>query len=155
MAVDPAADLTPADVVVCHHVFYNAADLDDFAAALSSHARRRVVVELTPAHPMRPLNPLWSKLHALERPDGPHWMDALAVLRELGLDPHAWRWPRPPRHPYASFADLVATTRRRLCLPAERDRELAAALLEQGVDPRQPRDLGTEEELVTIWWDVG
>src|SRR4029450_4031380 len=30
-----------ADVVVCHHVFYNAPDLDAFASRLTDHARRR------------------------------------------------------------------------------------------------------------------
>jgi SAM-dependent methyltransferase len=152
---DIADEVPPSDVVVCHHVFYNAPDLDRFAAALSEHARRRVVVELSPAHPMRPLNPLWSRLHGLTRPDGPTWMDAIQVLRELGLDPGATLWPRPPREAYASFADLIATTRRRLCLPADRDDELASALIDLGVDPARPQDLGTESELVTIWWDVG
>jgi SAM-dependent methyltransferase len=151
---DVADKIAPVDLVVCHHVFYNAPDLDAFATALSSHARRRVVVELSPAHPMRPLNPLWTALHGIERPDGPTWTDALEVLRELGIDARATSWPRPPRPPYDSLADLVATTRRRVCLPPERDGELAEALVRLGVDPEHPRDLGTAEELVTIWWDV-
>src|SRR4029453_15539993 len=43
--------LGPADVVVCHHVLYNVADLAPFASALTGHARRRVVAELTDRHP--------------------------------------------------------------------------------------------------------
>jgi len=144
-----------ADVVVCHHVFYNVADLAPFAQALTDHARRRVVVELPPAHPMRALNPLWLRLHGLRRPDGPTADDAVAVLTELGLDVHRERWPRPPRTPYGSFVDMVASTRRRLCLPAERDSELVDALLELGVDPGHPVDLADRDgtELVTLWWD--
>jgi len=144
-----------ADVVVCHHVFYNVADLAPFAQALTDHARRRVVVELPPAHPMRALNPLWLRLHGLRRPDGPTADDAIAVLTELGVEVHQERWPRPPRTPYGSFVDMVAATRRRLCLPAGRDRELVDALMELGVDPDHPVDLPDRDgaELVTLWWD--
>jgi SAM-dependent methyltransferase len=153
----PAASSTVdvADVVLCHHVFYNVADLVPFAQALTDHARRRVVVELPPAHPMRALNPLWLRLHGLRRPDGPTADDAVAVLTELGLDVHLERWPRPPRTPYGSFVDMVASTRRRLCLPAERDSELVDALLQLGVDPAHPVDLADRDgdELVTLWWD--
>ncbi|MDE3078268.1 MAG: class I SAM-dependent methyltransferase, partial [Chloroflexota bacterium] len=47
------AEQTPkADVVICHHVFYNVPGLAAFARELTSHARRRVVVELTASHPM-------------------------------------------------------------------------------------------------------
>lgn len=152
---DVAPEVPPADVVLCHHVFYNAGELGAFATALTTHARRRVVVELTPHHPMRPLSPLWTAMHGLPRPDAPTWMDAVEVLREIGLRPSVRRWPRPPRPPYTSFAELIATTRRRLCLPADRDSELADALVALGVDPDHPRDLGTAEpdELVTLWWD--
>lgn len=153
---DIAGALGPADVVVCHHVFYNAPELEAFGRALTDHARRRVVVELTATHPLRALNPLWKLLHNLDRPDGPTATDALAVLREAGIDAHREQRPRPPRPEYASFANLVAMTRLRLCLPAERDAELAAALVHLGADPEHPRDLGSPEDaLVTLWWDVG
>jgi SAM-dependent methyltransferase len=148
-----APETPVADVVVCHHVFYNVAALDAFATALTGHARRRVVVELTAAHPVRVLNPLWKRLHDLDRPTGPTADDAVAVLREAGIDPHEQRWRRGPRPPHPSFEHLVATTRRRLCLPAERDAELADALTELGVDPAQPRDLSADE-VVTLWWDA-
>jgi SAM-dependent methyltransferase len=150
-----ASTVDAADVVLCHHVLYNVADLVPFAQALTDHARRRVVVELPPAHPMRALNPLWLRLHGLRRPDGPTADDAVAVLTELGLDVHQERWPRPPRTPYGSFVDMVASTRRRLCLPAERDSELMDALVELGVDPDHPVDLTDSHgaDLVTLWWD--
>jgi SAM-dependent methyltransferase len=152
---DVASTVNDVDVVVCHHVLYNVQDLVPFVRALTDHARRRVVVEVPPAHPMRALNPLWLRLHGLRRPDGPTADDAVAVLTELGLDVHQERWPRPPRTPYGSFVDMVASTRRRLCLPAERDTELVGALMELGVDPALPVDLADRagDELVTLWWD--
>jgi SAM-dependent methyltransferase len=152
---DSASIVDEVDVVVCHHVLYNVQDLPPFARALADHARRRVVVELPPAHPMRALNPLWLRLHGLRRPDGPTADDAVAVLTGLGLEVHQERWPRPPRTAYGSFVDMVASTRRRLCLPAERDSELVNALMELGVDPGHPVDLADRDgdELVTLWWD--
>ena len=45
-------------------------------------------------------------------------------------------------------------TRRRLCLPPGRAAEVAEALVESGVDPEHPVDLGSSgREVVTIWWD--
>jgi hypothetical protein len=150
---DVAGEVPVADVVVCHHVAYNVPDLASFAVALTGHARRRVVLELTDAHPMRVLNPLWLRLHGLERPSGPVAADAVAVLREAGIAPEERHWQRPPRPEYGSFDELITATRRRLCLPPERDGELTEALLDLGVDPEHPRDLGASgDELVTLWW---
>jgi SAM-dependent methyltransferase len=150
---DVADRTPPADVVVCHHVVYNAPDLDAFAAALTDHARRRVVLELTPRHPMSALNPLWTRLQGVIRPERPTWEDARDVLTELGLHPTAETSPRQGRTEYAGLDDLVEVTRVRLCLPPERDGELREALLDLGVDPEHPRDLSVDE-VVTLWWDV-
>jgi SAM-dependent methyltransferase len=140
---DVAGRTGPADLVLAVHVIYNVPDLPGFAAALTGHARRRVVCEITECHPLTTLGPLWRRFHGLERPDGPVAADAVAVLREAGLEVDVERWGRPAEDnlPFAEFADV---TRRRLCLPRERTPEVAAALREQGPEP--PR------ELVTIWW---
>jgi hypothetical protein len=152
---DVAEEVPVVDVVVCHHVAYNAPDLDAFAAALAAHARRRVVLELTAAHPLRVLNPLWMSMHGLPRPNGPTAEDAVAVLREGGIQPRVERSQRPARPEYDSFDALIAVTRRRLCLLPDRDAELAAQLLRLGIDPEHPRDLGASgDELVTLSWDV-
>ncbi len=151
---DVAAQVEPADIVVCHHVVYNVPDLADFVRALDDHARCRVVIELTAQHPLAPLNPLWRLMHDLDRPDGPNAQDAAAVLREAGLTPTLEISARPGRPEYASFDELVAVTRRRLCLTPERDSELSAALIHLGVDPDHPRDLPPpDDHVVTLWWN--
>jgi SAM-dependent methyltransferase len=122
----------PADVVVCHHVLYNVAELAPFATALTGHARRRVVVELTDRHPLVELAPLWRRFHGLERPSGPTAGDAAAALAALGLEPRREDWISDARYGFDRFEELVAFTRRRLCLPADRDAEVAGALLEAG-----------------------
>jgi SAM-dependent methyltransferase len=127
-----AGRVGPADVVVCHHVLYNVADLAPFAAALTGHARHRVVAELTDRHPLVGLAPLWRRFHDLERPDGPGAGDAVAALAELGLEVDRQDWEHQDRFGFDDFDELVAFTRRRLCLPARSDPEVAEALLEQG-----------------------
>ena len=139
-----AADQAPAaDVVVCNHVAYNVPDLGPFAAALSAHARRRVVVELTDRHPRFGLNHLWRHFWNLERPTGPTADDAVDVLVEAGIRPNVERAPRRPRT--AAHADIVASARRYLCLPADRDPEIEALINEQS---------DWTGEVVTLWWDA-
>jgi SAM-dependent methyltransferase len=122
------ANLAPvADVVVCHHVVYNVVDVAPFLAALSRHARLAVVLEMPTVHPMAVWAPAWRHFWNVERPAGPTADDLVAVLRELGLDPEVATSPRPIRR---SDRDgdpgaLVRTARRRLCLTADRDGELA------------------------------
>jgi SAM-dependent methyltransferase len=148
-----AGDVEPADVVTCHHVLYNVADLGPFVAALTSHARRLVVVELTARHPLTALNPLWERFHGLVRPNVPTACDALAVLEELGLAPGHEVWSRSGESDHGSFEDLVEVTRRRLCMGPGRAGEVASALRELGVEGDRAAELRSPgSELVTIWW---
>ena len=118
-----------ADVAVCHHVVYNVADIVPFVLALTDHARLAVVVELPTAHPMSAWTPAWQHFWGVTRPPGPVADDFVAVLRELGVDPEVEVSPRGPLSAAASDrARFVPTARRRLCLPASRDDELAAWL---------------------------
>lgn len=136
--------VSTVDVVVCHHVCYNVPDLAAFAVALAAHARRRVVIELTERHPMAVHNPLWKALHGLDRPEGPTATDAIAVLREAGLDPQVERWSRP-RTPTGDFDEVVEMTRRAICLPRARVPELVTLL---------PHAAPPHRDVVTLWWDA-
>lgn len=138
-----AAQVEPQDVVVCHHVFYNVADLVPFARALTERARRRVVVEMTVDHPASNLNPAWRVLHGLERPTSPTAADAIAVLEEMGLE-ISWEECERRVQP-ASRAAMVTFARRRLCVGPERDAEIDALL-----GPDLERSL---RRAVTVWWD--
>jgi SAM-dependent methyltransferase len=151
---DVAEQAGTADVVTCHHVTYNVQQIQPFLAALTSAARRIVVVEMTGTHPLVSLNELWLKFHGLRRPEGPTADDLLAILAALGTESAHERWLRPGGADYASFAELTDVTRRRLCLPPERSADVARALEESGIDPEHPVDLGSSgREVVTIWWD--
>lgn len=141
-------DATPtADVVVCHHVAYNVADLVPFVRALSARARRRVVLELPVQHPLADLSPLWKQFWDLDRPESPRATDAWAVCREAGIDAHLEEWIGEHRRPAAmSHADVVRATRVRLCLTPDRDDEIATALA--ALEPP------TTRALATLWWNV-
>ena len=80
-----AADVPTADVVVCHNVLYNAADIAGFVAALNDHARRRVVIEITPKHPQDRRRALWRHFWNLERPHQPTAATAAEAIRETGI----------------------------------------------------------------------
>jgi SAM-dependent methyltransferase len=151
---DVAAQTAPADLVTCHNVLYNVPDLGPFIEALTGHARRRVVVELTTAHPLTSLNPLWLHFHGVQRPEGPTSGDVLAILDALGLRAGHTKWNRPAEADYATVRELAEVTRRRLCLPAERAAEVEAALRDTGLSGGQASDLGTAgHAVVTIWWE--
>lgn len=139
---DVAGEVGAVDVVVCNHVLYNVADLVPFVAALTDHARNRVVVEITAEHPQASLNPLWEHFHGLARPTGPTADDALAVLHELGLEVGVEEFEGPMRWHNHNHDEVVAFVRRRLCLPAERDPEVAALLPPPVARPH-----------VALWWD--
>ena len=139
-----APEVETQDVVVCHNVVYNVPDLPPFLRALTEHARRRVVLELTVDHPAANLNAAWRALHGLERPISPTAEDALAVLAEMGLDVHH---EESDRHIAAGCdrSEMVANARRRLCVGADRDAEIDALL---GPDAERPL-----RRIVTAWWD--
>jgi precorrin-6B methylase 2 len=147
---------TPAaDVVVCDHVLYNVPDIVPFVQALDQHARRRVVVELTAAHPLSGLNPLWRHFHQLQRPERPTWRDAVAALRAAGLDPRVERSRRSVApSTMTTFEDVVRMTRLRLCLDGSLEAEVMAELGKMGVRPEDSTSwsLGSPE-IATLWWD--
>jgi SAM-dependent methyltransferase len=141
-----ASRTPPADVVLCHHVIYNAADLASFASALTAHATGRVVVELTTIHPLAWMAPYWEAVHGLALPDRPTVDDAIEVLAALGLDVRQQRWQRRLQMIGESDADRVARVARRLCLGADRHAEV-----QQLLERTPPPDA---REVTTLWWDV-
>jgi SAM-dependent methyltransferase len=132
---DVAGRVPSADVVVCHNVLYNVPDIATFVTALTDHARRRVVVEIPAAHPQTRLSGAWLHFHGIRRPTRPTADDAVAVLRELGVNLRAEIGVRPPMSTAAAEPGRqLVFTRRRLCLPAGRDAEIAAFLAEHPVE---------------------
>jgi SAM-dependent methyltransferase len=152
---DAAAGSPETDVAVCHHVLYNVSDLQPFVRALDEHARRRVVIEITATHPLAWMSGLWQRFHGLERPTGPTADDAFEALGEIGVEVRRDLEARTPLSSgFERREDAVALVRRRLCLPADRDADIADALGEQLIDLDGLWSAGpSEQTLVTLWWD--
>jgi SAM-dependent methyltransferase len=154
---DDEARAPAAEVVVCGHVAYNVPELGPFASALDAHAINRVVLELTGRHPLYWMHDLWERFHGLTRPAGPTAQDAEAVLREAGMESSQER--RTVRDDAAGGGfehrkDALALVRRRLCLPAGRDREIADALGDRLGKSGDLWAVGPHERtVVTLWWD--
>ena len=141
---DIAGDVPVADVVVSHHVAFNVADIESFIRALTDHARRLVVVELPGRHPTSWMNPLWERFWSLPRPSEPSADLFVDVVRTVGHRPDvAWVERLPRTATQQTAPDFVAFVRRRLCLPAERDAEVGAALAELPVPAHR---------VVTVSW---
>jgi hypothetical protein len=141
---DRAPDVPVCDVVVCAHVLYNVPDLPPFLAALTGHARRRVVVELTGTHPWTRLAPMWEAVHHQQRPRGPSAGLAVEVLREHGVEPEVVETVREPVPRTGELLEeWVDFTRRQLCLPPERRDEVAELMAAHPPAPRR---------IVTLSW---
>jgi SAM-dependent methyltransferase len=152
---DASADAPAADIVVCGHVLYNVGDLEPFMRALDAHARKRVVVEITSSHPLVWMGDLWRRFHGLARPTGPTADLAVDAIRELGIEVGREDEARASRSGgFERREDAVAFIRRRLCLSADRDAEVAEALGEglaerDGLWTASPVD----HPIATLWWD--
>jgi len=141
-----AADVPTADVAVAANVVYNVPDIADFLQTMTAHARYRVVIELTDSHPWTSIAPLWRHFHHQERPEGPTTADFLQVTTELGFAAHVETFKRPAAWADAAPDVVIAFNRRRLCLPVDREPEVAAAMREL---PPAPSMLAS-----TVWWDL-
>lgn len=142
--LDVAHQAPICDVVVCHHVFFNVAELQPFVRQLASHARRRVVVEIPMYHPLSNLSPAWKQFWNLDRPKNPTAFDAVEVIRDLSIDVYIETFEMDD--PKTGVSDLdVEHTRVRLCLDKSRDPDVREFLVNRDRSPRT---------IATIWWDT-
>ena len=149
---DVAESVPVADVVICAHVLFGVPVIVPFVDALTRHARRRVVVEMCANHPATVLNPLWSALHGINRPEGPTAGEAIELIDGLGLAPRWHAWERPIEVDGTTWDQLIATMSALLSVGPERAPEVAAALRDLGATPDVPHLGGPTRGVVTIWW---
>jgi len=148
-----APEAPAADVVVCGHALYNVQELEPFARALTAHARTRVVAEITEAHPWSWMGFLYERFHGLSRPDGPTADLAREALTELGFDVGMEPSESPPPGGFETRDAAIALVRRRLCLPAERDGEIAVALGDLLAEHDGLWSAGPDHgRTLTLWW---
>lgn len=122
-----ASEVEPADLVVCHNAVYGEGEIEPFLDALTGHARRRVVVEVSTVPPPWGLAQVWRAVHGTDRPVRPVADLLQGVLAAMGIEagredvvvPGQAREVTPER---------VAFARRRLYVGEERDEEIAELL---------------------------
>ncbi|MDP9023057.1 MAG: class I SAM-dependent methyltransferase [Actinomycetota bacterium] len=95
------------DVVVCSYVLPVVTDVAAFIDKLDAAARRRVFVYLSGASADLVHDHLWRHFHGRPRAPAPTWLDAVGVLRELGIDPHVEVVEVPVRRRFTSVAEAV------------------------------------------------
>jgi len=133
-----------ADVVVCHNVLYNAPDIVAFADALDRRSSNRVVLEITEFHPQTVRAPLWRQFWNIDRPSVPTAWTAAEALSDAGFPVNVERSTSTRRDADQAESVEAAFWTRRLCLPADREPEVAAAI----------EHMTFPSERLAIWWDT-
>lgn len=124
------ADVAPADVAFSSFVVTLVPEARPFLEKLDAAARRHAVLYLGAYSADAIVDPLWRHFHDVPRAPGPSYLDALAVLHELGVEPAVTLVEIPNDRRFATIDDAVEQYRDWLLLedtPAIR-RELQGLL---------------------------
>lgn len=111
------ADVAPADVVFSSYVVTLVPDGARFLAKLDAAATQRAFVYLGAYTADAIMDPLWRHFHGTPRKPGPTYLDAVDVLRELGVKPEIEVVEVATRGRFKSVADAAKDYRDQLCLP--------------------------------------
>jgi SAM-dependent methyltransferase len=126
----PAVD--PVDVAFSSYVLPIVEDAPRFLRALDAAARRYAFLYLGAFTADAVVDPIWRHFHGTPRRPGPTWLDAVAVLREIGIEPEVEVVEVRSRTRFVTLAEAVRDYRDLLVLPDTPDvrRELAGLLRE-------------------------
>jgi SAM-dependent methyltransferase len=140
-----AAETPIADVVTVFHVAFNVGDIVPFLSELNSHARERVVIEVPIVHPMSNMNQGWKHFWDLTRPTVPAAADLVTVLAEMGIKANIEFFESEILLD-KKVDGANGFTRRRLCLPEERQGEVDAFI--------EANPMPERRKLAVIWWNI-
>ncbi len=121
-----AADVEPADFVLCSHVLYPIADIVPFVRKLDASAKRRVFVYLR-SDPLPTDMGLWSEFYGVPLQTQPVHMDLINVLAQIGIMADVEVVEHRFTLTFATLDDAQAQVRNSLCL-REDDPEASAKL---------------------------
>ena len=114
-------DVLPADLAFAAYVLPLVEDAAGFLERLDATAGRRAAVVVSAVSADAVWDVLWRHFHGGPRRPGPTWLDAVAVLRELGMDPHVEVVEPSYRGRYATMREAVDDARRVLALADDAD----------------------------------
>lgn len=123
-------EVEPVDVALCSYVLPLVDDVAPFLAKLDATCRHHVFVYLSALSGDAFADPFWRHFHGTPRSPGPTYLDAVAVLAELGVGADVEVVEVPVRTRHRSVAVAARSYRERLLLPdtAEIRRELRGLL---------------------------
>lgn len=142
---EAGAEVEPVDVVVSNNALYGVEEIEAFLDALTTHARHRVVLDVSPGPPPLGIAPLWKAIHGVERPTRRIADDLHGVLVAMGVAVEREEATLAPRPRDTSPAG-VAFMRRRLMVGEDRDPEIAELM--RTVPP-------ADQVRVALWWPGG
>lgn len=140
----PDVDVAPASVSVCSYVLPLVADAKRFLHKLDTCTSDRAFLYLGAASLDFLTDPLWRHFHGAPRRLGPTYLDAVAVLAELGISADVEVVELPTRARHRNLNAAVKAYRDQLLLPDEPDvrRELrgllSSWLVKEGEQLRAP-----------------
>jgi SAM-dependent methyltransferase len=112
----PQVSGVTGDVAICAYVLPVVEDAAAFLRRLDAAARRRVFVCLGAGGAELLLDPVWRYFHGAPRKPAPTYLDAVALLRELRIDPVVEVVEVPTTSRYATLEEAVDDYRRTLLL---------------------------------------
>ncbi len=110
-------DAPTADVVICSYVLPLIEDAAGFLAKLDGAARSHAFVYMNAVSADLSFDPFWRHFHGGPRRPGPTYLDAVAVLAELGIAAEVEVVEVPIRSRFRTLARAVAAYRDNLLLP--------------------------------------
>lgn len=106
----------PADVALCSFVLPVVPHAGRFLSKMDRAARRRAFLSMSAVSVDMVYDPLWRHFHGAPRRPAPTYLDALAVLDELGIAARAEVVEAPSRTSWATLDRAVADVREWLLL---------------------------------------
>lgn len=106
----------PADLLVCSYVLPLVEDASPFLARMDAACRGRAFVFFNAMSNDALSDPFWRHFHGKPRRPAPTYLDAVAVLRELGVEPDVEIIEIPALARYKSLDDAVKSYRESLLL---------------------------------------
>ncbi len=151
---DAPADLR-ADIVICSHVLYPIREVDTFLTKLAVAARQGCYLYMRAMHFDAVTAPLWQHFHGEVRHQQPGYIDALAVLYEIGIYANVDIVKTPGSMRFPSLDVAVEELSEHLILPQDEPTrnqlrsQLAPWLVERDGMLAIPAD---EMVSAIIWW---
>jgi SAM-dependent methyltransferase len=113
-------DVAPADVAFSSYVVSVVDDAPTFLTKLTTAARRYAFLYLGAYTMDAVMDPLWRHFHGAPRVPGPSYLDAVAVLQELGFTPEVRVVELPNHTRFDTVAEAAAEYAGYLVLPSGR-----------------------------------